>query len=151
MIKATLYYLLILVFISISAGCGSEKKDQQNTSGNLEETELVRRHRDDGTLSSISQTDDEGYLHGIRVNYYEDGKTIHSKVTYVHGRKHGPAVWYYKSGQIYERTHFHYGRREGVTKRYYEDGTLMEEVTYSQGEEMPGKKQYNREGELISE
>ncbi|MFO7933136.1 MAG: hypothetical protein R6U78_03545 [Bacteroidales bacterium] len=151
MSNKNLYYLLILFVISLSAGCGTKNEDPESTAGNEEEPELVRKHRDDGTLSSISQTDDEGYLHGIRVNYYEDGKTIHSKVTYVRGRKHGPAVWYYKNGQIYERTNFNYGRRDGVTKRYYKDGTLMEEVTYRQGEEMPDKKVYNREGELIAE
>jgi len=149
--KGVLYYLVIFLVVSVSAGCSSEKKDSSGSSGDEAKPKLVRKHRDDGTLSSVSQVDEDGYLHGVKVNYYEDGKTIHSKVSYKHGRKEGPAIWYYKSGQIYEQTNFHYGRRQGVTKRYYENGVLMEEVTYKQGEELPDKKVYNRDGEPISD
>jgi antitoxin component YwqK of YwqJK toxin-antitoxin module len=147
--RSLFYLLMISLIFALPGGCGNGKKKAE-THVDKEQPELVRKYNDDGILLSISQVDEKGYVHGIKVNYYEDGKTIHSKVTYMHGRKEGPAIWYYKSGQIYEHTNFHYGRRQGVTRRYYEDGTLMEEVTYKQGEELPGKKVYNRDGELIS-
>ena len=141
-------FLTFLLIISLSSGCSSGK--QESGSGEDEEQpEIVRKYRNDGTLSSVTQVDEKGYAHGIKVNYYEDGKTVHSKVSYQHGRKHGPAIWYYRDGQVYEHAGYHYGRRQGLTKRYYEDGTLMEEVTYEQGEELPGKKQYDRDGEPI--
>lgn len=148
--KNLFYFPMIFFLISVTAGCSSGQ-DESGSSGNEEKPELVKKYRDDGTLSSISQVDDEGYVNGVRVNYYEDGKTVHSRVSYQHGRKHGPAIWYYRDGQIYEHTNFHHGRREGVTKRYYENGTLMEEVTYQQGKELPGKKRYDREGEPVTE
>lgn len=52
------------------------------------------------------------------MNYYEDGK------------KHGPALLYYKNGQVHEHTNFHYGRKQGLAKKYYKTGQLMEELTY---------------------
>ena len=86
----------------------------------------------------------------VKVNYYEDGKTVHSKVTYEHGRKNGPAIWYFKDGNVYEHVTFYQNRRHGLTRRYYQTGELMEEVTYETGEELPGKKTYDKSGKLIS-
>jgi antitoxin component YwqK of YwqJK toxin-antitoxin module len=142
-----------IIFISfllaaLLTGCGSG--DQKTASDQDKDSpSLIRSRRDDGTLSSVSPVDKNGYVHGIRVNYYEDGRTVHSKVTYEHGRKHGPAQWYYKSGKLFEHTEFYYGRRNGVTRRYYESGALMEEVTYEKGKEMPGKKRYDKNGQPI--
>ncbi len=131
------------------AGCGAG--NERPASGPQDDSaSMVKKKRDDGTLSSINPVDDDGYVHGVKVNYYEDGKTVHSKITYVHGRKHGPALWYYRNGQVYEHTSFHYGRKHGLTRRYYETGELMEELTFEAGEELPGKKRFNRQGQLIS-
>ena len=144
-------FLRIVWIALLSAGftgCGSGKNDAG--SEKKEETaELVKQRRDDGTLSSVNHVDDEGYVHGVKVNYYGDGKTVHSKVTYDHGRKHGPALWYYKNGQVHEHTNFHWGRKQGLTKKYYDTGELMEEITYNQGEELPGRKKYKKNGELL--
>jgi len=112
---------------------------------------VVKKRREDGTLSSINPVDEDGYVHGVKVVFYDDGRTVHSKVTYEHGRKHGPAIWFFKSGKIYEHTNYYYNRKNGITKRYYETGQLMEEVTYDAGEKLPGKKKYNKEGELITD
>jgi antitoxin component YwqK of YwqJK toxin-antitoxin module len=141
---------VILMMITGMMACNSgqdalENQDQDQTE------KMVRRHRDDGTLSSINPVDEDGYVHGVKTNYYEDGKHVHSKITYDHGRKHGPAIWYYGSGRVYEHTNFHYGKKDGLTKRYYESGELMEEITYEMGEELPGKKRYDREGNLLGD
>ncbi|MEN8228403.1 MAG: hypothetical protein ABFS38_09640 [Bacteroidota bacterium] len=143
--------LQILLILLISVGtiaCNPESK--KSTSSDEEQPSMVKKRRDDGTLSSINQVDEEGYVHGVKTNFYEDGVTVHSKISYEHGRKHGPAIWYFKSGQVYEHTNFIYGRKNGLTKRYYDTGELMEEFTYDTGEELPGKKRYNREGDLIT-
>lgn len=132
----------------LSCGSGSNGADN---SQKKDQSELVKKRREDGTLSSVNPVDEDGYVHGVKVNYYEDGKTVHSKVSYEHGRKHGPAIWYFKNGQIYEHTTFNYGRKQGLTKRYYDSGVLMEEITYEMGEEVPGTKKYNKRGELISQ
>ena len=95
---------------------------------------MVKRRRDDGTLSSINPVDEDRYVHGVKTNFYEDGKTVHSKISYVHRRKHGPAIWYYKNG---------------LTKRYYDTGEIMEELIYDTGKELPGKKKYTKEGNQI--
>jgi antitoxin component YwqK of YwqJK toxin-antitoxin module len=144
---------LFVVFMMIAAGtitCNSGQDAPETREGDQTE-KMVRRHRDDGTLSSINPVDEDGYVHGVKINYYEDGTHVHSKITYDHGRKHGPAIWYYGSGRVYEHTNFHYGKKDGLTKRYYESGELMEEVTYAMGEELPGKKKYDREGNLLSD
>ncbi|RPI43215.1 MAG: hypothetical protein EHM46_04305 [Bacteroidetes bacterium] len=139
--------LLIMITGLLSCGNGGTPPDETSTGSGREE-KMVTKRREDGTISSINPVDEKGYVHGVKVNFYEDGKTIHSRVTYVHGRKHGPAIWYYKSGQVYEHTGFHQGQKHGVTRRYYESGQLMEELSFEQGKELPGKKKYNRQGEL---
>jgi len=142
------YILLILIISTGTIACNSEKNKQESTEEESQ-SNTIRKRRDDGTLSSINPRDEDGYVHGVKVNYYEDGITVHSKISYQHGRKHGPAIWFFKNGKIYEHTNFHYGRKNGLTKRYYETGELLEEVTYDTGEEMPGKKRYNKDGQLI--
>jgi len=140
---------LALILIALIFGCGSGPEPGGQTQG--EEQKMVRRFRDNGTLSSINPVDEDGYVHGVKVNYYEDGVHIHSKITYEHGRKHGPAIWYFGSGRVYEHTNYHYGKKDGLTKRYYESGELMEEITYNMGEELPGTKKYDRSGELLTD
>jgi antitoxin component YwqK of YwqJK toxin-antitoxin module len=136
---------LSILIISCNQGKeGGEAAADENTPN------LVKKRRDDGTLSSINPVDDDGYVHGVKVNFYEDGVTVHSKITYEHGRKHGPAIWFFKSGKIYEHTEYYQNRRNGVTKRYYETGELYEETTYEAGEELPGKKRYDKAGKVIS-
>jgi antitoxin component YwqK of YwqJK toxin-antitoxin module len=148
-------WLILLAIALTSQSCqpagksGSEAELSEKEAEASGREEMVQRRREDGTLSSVSPVDSEGFVHGVKVNYYEDGRTIHSRVTYEHGRKHGPAIWYYRSGQVYEHTAFHYGRKEGLTKRYYESGQLMEQVTYHRGEEQPDKKRYRRDGTLM--
>ena len=149
-IQAVVRGLLFLMIFSGAFSCGSGEEPGQQES-NSEEPKLVKRYREDGTLSSVNPVDEDGYVHGVKINYYEDGKSVHSKVTYEHGRKNGPAIWYYKTGEVYEHTGFKYGKKDGLTKRYYQSGELMEEVTFKEGEELPGKKRYDREGNLITE
>jgi len=142
--------ILISLAVSLMGSCGQGTREQAPDK-DQEDVSVVRKRRDDGTLSSVNQVDEDGYVHGIKVNYYEDGKTVHSKVSYNHGQKHGPALWYYKNGQVHEHTNYNYGRKDGLTKRYYDTGELMEELTFKMGEEQPGKKKYNRQGELIDD
>lgn len=148
--KHTISYLFILALAISMVSCGSGSKAEEQ-SGGEDEPHMVKKRRDDGTLSSINPVDEEGFIHGVKVNFYEDGLTVHSKVTYEHGRKHGPAIWFFKNGKIYEHTTFFQNRKHGLTKRYYESGELKEEVEFNSGEEMPGRKKYTKEGELITE
>ena len=145
--KQTIQYLALVILLTGLYSCGADNKKE--ASGQEENSSLVKKYRDDGTLSSVNPVDEEGYVNGVKTNYYEDGKTVHSKVTYDHGRKHGPALWYYKSGQIHEHTSFYFGRKQGLTKKYYPSGELMEELSYEQGEVLPGTKKFNRQGQEI--
>jgi len=142
-------YLLAIVFMMGIGACNSDTGSSSQEEEDQPKT--VKKRREDGTLSSISPVDDEGYAHGVKVNLYEDGLTVHSKVTYEHGRKHGPAIWFFKNGKIYEHTNYYQNRKNGLTKRYYETGELYEEINYDAGEELPGKKKYTKEGKLIEQ
>jgi len=147
--KKALQSLLILSLSIFIVSCNSGK-DESQEAADENTPKVVKKRRDDGTLSSMNPVDDEGYVHGVKVNFYEDGVTVHSKITYEHGRKHGPAIWFFKSGKIYEHTDYYQNRKNGLTKRYYETGELYEETSYEAGEELPGKKRYNKAGEQIS-
>lgn len=146
--KKTIQTSLILFLSMLIVSCNQGKEDQEQVADE-NAPRVVKKRRDDGTLSSINPVDDQGYVHGVKVNFYEDGVTVHSKITYEHGRKHGPAIWFFKSGKIYEHAEFYQNRRNGITRRYYETGELYEEIPYESGTELPGKKRYNKAGELI--
>ncbi|MFH0757429.1 MAG: hypothetical protein V2B15_09090 [Bacteroidota bacterium] len=148
--KSIVQFLIMAVITTSMAGCGSGSGDAAKAEEE-EKPYVVKKYRDDGTLSSVNPVDDKGYVHGVKVNFYEDGKTVHSKITYDHGRKQGPALWYFKNGQVHEHTSYHFGRKQGPTKTYYENGQLFEELTYEQGKVLPGKKTYDKKGNLIPE
>ena len=90
--------LMIISLVSACLMCNSGNNKAPQTVEE-EQNKMVKKHRDDGTLSSINPVDEEGYVHGVKVNFYEDGMTVHSKVTFEHGRKHGPAIWFFKNGK----------------------------------------------------
>jgi len=148
--RKTFIYSLIFTLAMLSVSCGSDRQTEELT-GEEEKSNMVKKRRQDGTLSSINPVDEKGYIHGVKVNFYEDGVTVHSKVTYEHGRKHGPAIWFFKNGKIYEHSTYNQNRKHGLAKRYYETGELKEEVEFNTGEELPGKKKYTKDGELISQ
>jgi len=147
--KKKLQLILIVSLSILIASCNQGKEPEEETSEG-DTPHMVKKRREDGTLSSLNPVDENGYVHGVKINFYEDGVTVHSKITYEHGRKHGPAIWFFKSGKIYEHTIYYLNRKSGLTKRYYETGELYEEITFDTGEELPGKKRYSKEGELIS-
>ncbi len=146
--RKKLRFILVLSLSILITSCnqGKETGEQQSDENT---SNVVKKRREDGTLSSLNPVDEQGYIHGVKVNFYEDGVTVHSKITYEHGRKHGPAIWFFKSGKIYEHTNYYQNRKNGLTKRYYESGELYEETMFDAGEELPGKKVYDKEGELL--
>jgi len=103
--KKTLQTFLFLSLSVLIVSC-SRGKAEMEQSADENSPQVVKKRRDDGTLSSINPVDADGYVHGVTVNFYEDGVTVHSKITYEHGRKHGPAIWFFKSGKIYEHAEF---------------------------------------------
>jgi len=148
--RKKLQVILVLSLSILITSC-NQGKDAKEQTGDGDTPSMVKKRREDGTLSSLNPVDENGYVHGVKVNFYEDGLTVHSKITYENGRKHGPAIWFFKSGKIYEHTVFYQNRKNGLTKRYYETGELYEEITYDTGEELPGKKKYTKEGKLIEQ
>ena len=111
---------------------------------------VIIKKRDDGTLSSVNQVDDRGVVHGIRTTYYADGKTIYSRLTFNHGIKQGPSIWYYKNGQVYKHASFDHGKMHGLTRKYHGNGKLMAEFECENGIVLPGLKEYNKDGTLVT-
>ncbi len=139
-------YILLIILISVSCNNNSENRLEN---ANDERSNTVVKKRDDGTLSSVNQVDEMMRVHGVRVTYFADGKTIYTKLTFKHGKKHGPSIRYYNNGQIYEYGSFENGERHGLTRKYYKTGKLMAEFEYYQGIALSGLKEYNKEGELL--
>jgi antitoxin component YwqK of YwqJK toxin-antitoxin module len=142
--------IFLSAYLIAGTSCtGSNKQVEKSTKKN--EPKVVKQTRDDGTLSAVSQVDEEGFVHGLKVSYYSDGRTIHSKVSFNHGVKQGPAIWYYKSGNIFEHTNFANGRKEGVTKKYHENGQLLSQCEYLKGDPLPGLVEYAKDGSKITD
>lgn len=141
---ALLGLMLPLIF-----SCSQSPNRNELIAGELEPKTVVKR-RDDGTISSVNQVNDNNRVHGTRITYYGDGKTIYSKLTFSHGKKQGPAAWYYISGQVFKLTNFEDGKRQGLTRIYYKDGSLSAEFESDGGNVLPGLKEYNRDGTLVT-
>lgn len=143
------YNVLVFLILLVNFSCGHSGRQEKGSKGK-NETRVITKRRDDGTLSSVNQVDEEGRVNGVRVTYYADGKSIHSKLTFSHGIKEGPSIRYYRNGQIFEHTGFKNGEKDGPTRKYYKDGKLLSECTYKDGNVLPGLKEYNEDGSLIT-
>jgi antitoxin component YwqK of YwqJK toxin-antitoxin module len=149
MSSKNLYLTLVFLLLPFTFSC-NRSTDLKNEKHGDERSSTVVKKRDDGTLSSVNQVDEMMRVHGIRVTYFADGKTIYTKFTFNHGKKHGPSIRYYNNGQIYEHGSFENGERHGLTRKYYKTGKLMAEFEYYQGIALSGLKEYNKEGELLA-
>jgi antitoxin component YwqK of YwqJK toxin-antitoxin module len=148
--KGLILPIVISLIISGSTAC-SEPQKRADETGTQPKQKVVKKTRDDGSLSSVSQVDEKGFIHGIRVNYYNDGQTVHSKVTYNHGIKEGPAIWYYRDGKVFEHTSFADGKRDGLTRKYHKNGQLLSECEYKTGNPLPGLVEYNEDGSKVTD
>jgi hypothetical protein len=142
--------LLLLVSVAILAYHCSSGSGEMSQSASDANPGTVERKRTDGTRSSVNQVDEMGMVHGIRLTYYPDGKTVRTKLTFNHGIKHGPAIRYYHNGQVFEHTGYQDGRKHGLTRKYHKNGMLMAEFTYENGIVQPGLKEYDTDGRLVT-
>lgn len=143
--KTTL--LIILSLCMVLVACKDQKSGKQSKK---DSPVLVKKKRADGTLQSVAQIDGQNYAHGVKVSYYDDGKTVRSKSSWVHGSKNGAAAVYYKNGQLFEHCSFQDGSRHGVSKKYFKTGELLSSCTYEHGKVLPGLIEYSETGEKIS-
>lgn len=147
--RGYLHIALASLILMVNFSCNHSSHQDTGSKGK-NEPRVITKRRDDGTVSSVNQVDEEGLVNGVRVTYYADGKSIHSKLTFNHGIKEGPSIRYYKNGQIFEHTGFKNGEKDGPTRKYYKDGKLLSECTYQDGVVQTGLKEYNEDGTLIT-
>ena len=149
-------YFRILTYVILSGGlltsllsC-AQKSSSPEDAGKEAQLEIIRKKRADGTLSSVNQVDEEGRVHGLRVTYFDDGKTVYSKFNFKHGKKHGPSIRFYRNGQVFEHSEFVFGKKHGVSRKYHKDGSLLSECSFADGHPLPGLKEYREDGTLIT-
>jgi len=142
-------YILVSMMLWTNFSCMYFEKKENETIPD-QGPEVIIKKRDDGTLSSVNQVDDRGVVHGIRTTYYADGKTIYSRLTFNHGIKQGPSIWYYNNGQVFKHAGFDQGKMHGPTRKYHRSGKLLAEVDYENGIVLPGLREYNEDGTLVT-
>lgn len=144
-IRVCLYALLISLGLN---ACTSSENNSEKSSPEGE-PKVVKKYRNDGTISSFNPVDEDGFVNGVKVNLYEDGRTVHSKISFEHGVKNGPAIWYFRDGKVFEHTNFKEGRRDGLTRKYHKNENLLSECTFRSGDPMPGLVEYNKDGSKV--
>lgn len=141
--------LMAIIILLCNPSCKGPDGDMKNNSLEKKQ-EVVIKKRKDGTISSVNQVDENGVVHGIRVTYYADGKTMYSKLNYTKGVKNGPSRWYYKNGKVSLYLNYINGKKEGPSMRYYKSGQLMSETKYANDNPIPGLKEYDIDGVLVT-
>ncbi len=142
-------YFLITMLLWGGFSCTISADKEIDTTPDLN-PEIVIKKRDDGTISSVNQVDEGGVVHGIRTTYYPDGKTIYSRLTFNHGIKQGPSIWYYNNGQVFKHASFDQGKMHGPTRKYHRSGKLLAEIECEKGNVLPGLREYNEDGSIVT-
>ena len=86
-------------------------------------------------------------LHGIREDYWENGK-LKSKTTNVSGKQNGKTIHYHKNGEIEEINFLKNGDVHGISTRYYSNGKLESKCDYWNGIRRDTCKFYYENGNL---
>ena len=141
----------IFAFALLSCFSCVQSNKALNAASDKPDTNTVLKYRKDGTLCSANQVDENDMVHGMRVTYYRDGKTVYSRVSFEHGIKQGPCIKYYRNGQAFEHISFKDGEKHGLFRKYHKNGQLLAEYEYENGIALPGLKEYSPEGALITE
>jgi len=110
MIRNFFYIAYAILICMISHSCSYSSSEEKETKADPD-PEVFVRMRDDGTRSSANQIDNNGMVNGIRITYYADGKTIHSKTTFNQGIKQGPSNIYDLNGKIFQQTNYEEGKK----------------------------------------
>lgn len=137
------------------------------SSGEREVDELVREgqvYLDPGTMEPFTGVAVATYAEGssriaqrlgIHGDQYDgpferivDGRRLSSKESYVDGVRHGPYVWYFESGVVFEEGTYENGRLSGPYRAYWETGGLYEEGSY-QGGQFDGPRRWFMDGRLV--
>jgi len=147
-IKTAIYIVLIGILPGIIS-C-THTREAADKSGNESGTRVVRKKREDGTLSSVNQVDEMGRVHGFRVTYFEDGKTVHSKYAFSHGQRQGPSIRNYRNGQVFEHSNYQLGKKHGLSRKYRKDGSLLSECNFENDHVLPGLKEYDKDGRPVT-
>lgn len=142
-------YVVLLLAIQVSFSCIHSRNFEEDSTGDRK-SEIVIKKRGDGTISSVNQVDDMGYVDGIRVTYYPDGKTVYSKLSFKKGIHNGPSIKYYDNGQIFEHTNYEDGKKHGPARKYYKNGRILADYEYENDKVLPGLKEYDKSGSLIT-
>ncbi len=117
-------YFLITMMLWGSFSCANPADKEIDSTPDPNPGIIVKR-RDDGSISSVNQVDEGGVVHGIRTTYYPDGKTIYSSLTFQHGKKTGPSIWYYNNGQVFKHVSFDQRKMYGLTRKYHRSGNFL--------------------------
>jgi len=147
--RSNIKYFFLLLVLSTGISCKRSSAPDEGSNTKSEAETMIKR-RDDGTVSSVNQVDENNRVHGVRATYYENGTTPYSKQTFNHGIKQGPAIWYYTNGQIFKQSNFEDGNRHGLTRVYYKNGDLSGEFESEHGNVLPGLKEFKRDGTPVS-
>ena len=68
--KNTIQYLALIIILTGIYSCGADSKKEAG--GQEDTSSMIKKYRDDGTLSSVSPVDEEGFVDGVMTNFYED-------------------------------------------------------------------------------
>lgn len=141
-------FLFLICAVALSCARSDEAIKEKSDDP---EANIVYKRRKDGSISSANQVDENNVVHGIRVTYYGDGKTVRSRISVERGIKQGPSIKYYYNGQVYEHISFKDGEKHGLCRKYHKNGQLLAEFEYSNGLALPGLKEYGKDGVLVED
>jgi antitoxin component YwqK of YwqJK toxin-antitoxin module len=104
-------------------------------------------YRNDGeTIKQIVEYVNDT-LHGIREDYWENGK-LKSKTTNINGKQNGKTIHYHKNGELEEVNFLKNGEVHGISTRYYANGKLESKCDYWNGIARDSCKFYYENGNL---
>ena len=93
---------------------------------------------------------DGGQLHGLRVEYYENGE-LKGEANYVNAELDGLRRSWYDNGEPRGELNYVNGELEGLSRLWHENGELWRESNWANGEQEGLARQWYKNGDLWRE
>jgi len=102
------------------------------------------------TTGSYQGTFRNGKLHGLWVEYYDNGQ-LEWKGTHKDGKREGSWVWYYDNGQVRTKGTYKDGKQTGPWVHHYDNGQIWTKGTYKDGKDDGPWVYYHEDGTVDEE
>jgi hypothetical protein len=144
--------IVSVILLSLFSCFETTKKAEPPRDGPVYEGDslnFIKKIYKGGNLVS-EETFVNGRIHGEAKYYYQDGK-LRRTIEYKNAKRNGMLVYYYETGEKYSEESYVDGKLNGVKHTYRKNGSIAMTCSFVDGKPVPPLEEFDAGGEKIKQ